>query len=58
MYKSNELKIIHQHVENAIDLLLHGLQNLGQLINTAGRECQITPDEIANIGFLFLGLLI
>lgn len=50
-YESNELVVLHQHVNNAIDTLLLGLQDVGQLIGLAGQSKESTSNELSNIGF-------
>lgn len=49
-YGSDELKIIYQHIENAIAVLLQGLQGVGQLIGTAAPN-KIKNAELNQLGF-------
>lgn len=48
-YSCNELKIIQQHVDNAIEVLLQGLQQVGQLIGLATNKKNIA--EMNQLGF-------
>lgn len=54
-YQPEELKIMHQHTSNAIELLLLGLQNIGHLIGTINYE-KNEIDEINNIGFFIAAI--
>jgi len=49
-----ELRILHQHAENAIDMMLQGLQDIGQLIGIFGGNKNFT--EFFNIGFFISGI--
>jgi hypothetical protein len=49
-HSTKKIKIIYQHTENAISLLLQGLQNVGQLIGTRKRST-LSNSEVNNIGF-------
>ena len=50
-YDSHDLKIMHQHIDNAIDVLLQGLQDLGQLMSMVMQDKKQTIDDLYNIGF-------
>lgn len=56
IYDPAELRVMHQHIDNAIDLLLQGLQDLGQLMSLAGRESDDVLKELANLGFFISGI--
>jgi hypothetical protein len=51
VYNSNELEIIHQHIDNAMDVLLQGLQDLGCLISATAKNKIKVIEELNNIGF-------
>lgn len=50
-YNSDDLKVMHQHVDNAIEVLLQGLQDLGQLIGLTGQNRIQISREMNNLGF-------
>lgn len=52
---TNTLKAIHQHTNNATDLLLGSIQSLGTLLATAADNGSmgLTVPDICNIGWLF-----
>lgn len=50
-YKTEELKVMHQHINNAIDVLLQGLQDMGHLIDAATHDKGKTIEDLNNIGF-------
>jgi len=47
-YNADELLLIHQHTNNAVDILLQGLQDIGQLIG----KCKNNLEKKNQIGFL------
>lgn len=49
-YTSGELKIIHQHIDNAVDVLLQGLQGVGQLIGVTSPGKKVV-EELNQLGF-------
>lgn len=49
-YNPEELKVINCHVDNAIDTLLQGLQDLGQLVSIVMQDRTEVINEINNIG--------
>ena len=49
-YKSADLKIIHQHADNAIDTLLQGMQEIGQLLGVYLADKNLTI-ELNQLGF-------
>ncbi len=51
LYESSELKYINQHIDNAINTLLQGLQDLGQLIGVSSQSEEIRLNEFKYIGF-------
>ncbi len=51
VYNSEELRVMKQHINNAIDTLLHGLQDLGHLIGVVGQDKKKIIEDINNIGF-------
>ena len=55
-YKSDALKIIHQHIDNAMDVLLHGLQDMGRLLSVATEDKKNVIEELHNIGFFISGI--
>ena len=54
-YNFNELKVIHRHIDNAVELLLQGLQGVGQLIGLAGSEKKLA-EGLNQLGF-FVSLI-
>lgn len=50
-YNSEELKIMNQHIDNAVDILLHGLQDLGNLVSVVAQDKRQLNDDLNNIGF-------
>jgi len=50
VYNSNELRVIHQHTDNAIAILLHGLQGIGHLMGMA-QPNKKNIEEISQLGF-------
>jgi len=50
-YETDEQSIIKQHVHNAIDTLLQGLQDVGQLIGIAGQTKEKVIEDLNQIGF-------
>ena len=50
-YTSDELKAIHQHTDNAIEVLLQGLQDLGQLLSMVAHKKKGVIKDLHNIGF-------
>lgn len=51
MYETQELKVMYQHVDNAIEIVLQGLQDLGQLLGLAAQDKKKSTEGIYNIGF-------
>ncbi len=49
-YTSDELQMIHQHTENATDILLQGLRGVAHLIGTTSLNDK-NLEEVNNIGF-------
>ena len=50
-YESEQLKLIQRHIDNAVDVLLHGLQDLGYLIGVASQNKKKVMSDLNNIGF-------
>lgn len=46
-----ELKIMQQHIDNSMEILLRGLQGVGQLLGVALHLNQIVPG-VENVGYL------
>lgn len=56
-YNSDELIVMHLHIDNAIDVLLLGLQDLGHLIGVAAQSSKIKNiEDLNNIGFFISGI--
>lgn len=55
-YKTEELKVMHQHIDNAIDILLHGLQDLGRIVGFMTQNDKAVNEDISNIGYLISGI--
>jgi len=53
-YNSNDLKVIHEHVGNAISVLLQGLQDMGQLIGMMKSKASLK--ELHHIGFFIAAI--
>ena len=49
-YETEELKIMHQHIDNAMDMLLQGLQDVGHLIGLTASDKNMI-EELNHIGF-------
>ena len=49
-HSSDELQQVHQHVENATDILLQGLQDVCLLLRTAGKKDTMISD-MSNVSF-------
>ncbi len=47
---SDELKVLRRHTDNAMDILLHGLQDLGNLMSVAVYNQQ-KSENLEGIGF-------
>jgi hypothetical protein len=54
-HSTKKIKIIYQHAENAINLLLQGLQNVGQLIG-AKKRGTLSNSDINNLGFFIAAI--
>ena len=52
---NNELTLIQQHVENAINVLLQGLQDLGLLLGIAVQDNNGIINHLNNIGCFISG---
>lgn len=52
-YEKHELSILGQHSDNAIELLLQGLQDLGVLVSKVRK---INPSQLVGLGGLISGL--
>ncbi len=50
-YSSEELKVMHHHIDNAIDVLLQGLQDLGHLVGVVSQNAKSAIDDLSSIGF-------
>lgn len=50
-YGSGQLNSMNAHIDNAINVLLQGLQDLGQLIGLASRPKREKIEELNRIGF-------
>lgn len=55
-YTTETMKAIHQHSENAIALLLSGIQSIGYLMSVKGNNKFITGDNLNDLGFLIATL--
>ena len=49
-YETEELKLMHHHVDNAMEILLQGIQDLGNLIGVAAEKNERLKDDMRNIG--------
>ena len=49
-YELHEIKIMHQHVENVIGVLLQGLQDIGYLINFISVNKTAYRSSLSHIG--------
>ena len=50
-YNTDELILMHQYIDNAIDVLLKGLQEVGHLMGLSSQKNSENINEINNIGF-------
>lgn len=55
-YETEELQVMHQHVDNAMDILLQGLQDLGTLVGTAAQNQEQAREDLKNLG-LFISAI-
>lgn len=51
-FKTEELMVMHQHIENAMDILLLGMQDLGRIVGLVAQNNKILQKDILNIGYL------
>ena len=49
-YNFNELKIMHLHIDNVVEILLQGIQGIGQLIGLASLEKNLVQ-RLNHLGF-------
>jgi hypothetical protein len=47
-----ELKAMHKHIDNAMTVLLQGLQDLGQVTSMVGKDEKKLIEDLDHIGFL------
>lgn len=57
LYSCDELKTIQQHVDSAVEVLLQGLQGVGQLIGVASVNKKIT-EEMNQLSFFISAISI
>lgn len=50
-HDTKALKVMQQHVDNAMDVLLQGLQDLGNLIGMSIQNKKDALEDLNNIGF-------
>lgn len=50
-YRKDDLKNIYQNTNNAMGILIQGLQDFGLLIGLAAQDKSKTMEEFSNIGF-------
>lgn len=55
-YESHDLKIMYEHVENAIDILIQGIQDVGGLLGYVSQGKSQISNMISNIGSLIVVL--
>lgn len=55
-YNTEELHAIHQHIDNAMVVLLQGLQDVGNLMGIASQNKKKMMAELKTIGFFIAGL--
>jgi hypothetical protein len=51
LYETEELKAMQQHVANAIEILLHGMQGIGRLMGGSLSEKKEIIEELQDVGF-------
>jgi hypothetical protein len=51
VYETEELKVMQQHVTNAIEILLQGMQGIGRLMGGSLSEKKELIEELQDIGF-------
>lgn len=56
VYNSREIEVMHQHIDNAVKILLRGLQDLGQLVGVVTQTQHGVIDNLSSIGF-FISLI-
>lgn len=55
-YTAEELIVMQRHTENAIDVLLLGLQGVGKLVSLAAQTGQLIIDDLHYIGFFIAAM--
>jgi hypothetical protein len=50
-YKTSDLEVMHQHIDNAIEVLLQGLQDLGHVVGMVGDNEKKIISDLNHIGF-------
>lgn len=50
-YHSDELRVMHQHIDNATDILLKGLQDIGNTISLLSVNKIISLNDMESLGF-------
>lgn len=56
VYDTDEIKALHQHADNAIGIVLQGLQDVGSLISIAEKNKSKIPSDLNGIGYLLTGI--
>lgn len=55
-YSTKKLKAMYQHADNAINMLLQGLQDLGKLMSLKSKKEDVKDHSVNNIGFFISGI--
>ena len=55
-YETKELKTMHQHIDNAMDTLLQGLQDVGNIVSLVAKDNQEAIQDLHNIGFFIAAI--
>ncbi len=56
VYQSDELEIINQHIDNAMNILLQGLQGVGNLMSMITEVKNNMSEDINNLGHFISGI--
>ena len=55
-YDTDEIKALYQHADNAIGIVLQGLQDVGSLISIAEQNKSTIPSDLNGLGYLITGI--
>lgn len=56
VYQTDELKALRCHADNAMNIILQGLQDIGNLFSMVAQSNDKILHELQNVGFLIAGM--